>query len=372
MGIYFDHAATTPVDPRVLEKMLPYFSQYPGNASSSHSDGRKASRALAEARQALASAIGALPEEIYFTSGGTESDNWALMGMAGEAKNRHIITSAVEHHAVLDCCRALEKRGVSVTYLPVDHQGCVDPARLEEAIRPDTCLISIMYANNETGTIMPIPELARIASSRGIPFHTDAVQAVGHIPIDVGRTNISMLSLSAHKFYGPKGVGALYIRRGLEPEKLMLGGAQEHNRRAGTYNTPGIVGMGEAARLAAAEMEQRAGKERRLTQQLLQELSWDPAIQLNGSGENRLPGHLNLMFSGRSGRALSIYLDRQNVSVSLGAACSASNESASYVLQAAGRTTEEALSSVRFSLGWHNTEEEVAQAAEMIRNFCRL
>ncbi len=359
MGIYLDHAATTYTDKRVLEEMRPYFEKVYGNASSQHSYGREAQKAIMKARQQTAALIGCLTEEIYFTSGGTESDNWALKGIAEIAGKGHIITTSVEHHAVLDTCDYLKSRGFDVTNLPVDSMGRVSPEAVEQAIRPDTILISVMFANNETGVIMPIAEIGKIARRHDILFHTDAVQAVGHVPIDVKAMDIDMLSLSAHKFYGPKGVGALYIRQGVTIGRFMHGGAHEKGLRASTYNTPGIVGLGAAAQLAADTMEQNIRHERMLSGRLAEELTKLPGTYLNGGGAERLPGHLNVTFGGIEAEALMTYLDLEDIAVSTGSACSSGSFKPSYVLRAMGLSIEDARGSLRMSIGRENNLEQI-------------
>ncbi len=359
MGIYLDHAATTYTDKRVLDEMRPYFEKVYGNASSQHSYGREAQKAIMKARQQTAALVGCLTEEIYFTSGGTESDNWALKGIAEIAGKGHIITTSVEHHAVLDTCDYLKSRGFDVTNLPVDSMGRVSPEAVEQAIRPDTILISVMFANNETGVIMPIAEIGNIARRHDILFHTDAVQAVGHVPIDVKAMDIDMLSLSAHKFYGPKGVGALYIRQGVTIGRFMHGGAHEKGLRASTYNTPGIVGLGAAAQLAADTMEQNIRHERMLSGRLAEELTKLPGTYLNGGGAERLPGHLNVTFSGIEAEALMTYLDLEDIAVSTGSACSSGSFKPSYVLRAMGLSIEDARGSLRMSIGRENNLEQI-------------
>ncbi len=359
MGIYLDHAATTYTDKHVLDEMRPYFENVYGNASSQHSYGREAQKAIMKARQQTAALIGCLTEEIYFTSGGTESDNWALKGIAEIAGKGHIITTSVEHHAVLDTCDYLKSRGFDITNLPVDPMGRVSPESVAQAIRPDTILISVMFANNETGVIMPIAEIAKIARRNDILFHTDAVQAVGHVPIDAKTMDIDMLSLSAHKFYGPKGAGALYIRQGVNIGRFMHGGAHEKGLRASTYNTPGIVGLGAAAQLAADTMEQNTRHERMLTGRLADELTKLPGAFINGGEAERLPGHLNVTFPGIEAEALMTYLDLENIAVSTGSACSSGSFKPSYVLRAMGLSVEDARGSLRISIGRENNVEQI-------------
>lgn len=364
MGIYLDHAATTYTHKSVFEAMRPYFEEYFGNQSSQHGFGRLAEKAIHTARAQIAQLIGADPSDVYFTSGGTESDNWAIKGVAEAAGSGHIITSAVEHHAVLDTCKYLRSRGFEVTYLPVDKLGRVSAKDVEQAIRPDTILISIMTANNETGTIMPIAEIGKIARERDVLFHTDAVQAVGHIPISVNALDVDLLSLSAHKFYGPKGIGALYVRGGTQLAKFMHGGGHEKDMRAGTLNTPGIVGLGAAAALALADMDKNAAHESALSKRLADALLQLPETKLNGDAQDKLPGHLNISFGGIEGEALLTHLDLDDIAVSTGSACSSGSTKPSYVLKAMGLSTEEARGAVRMTLGRDNTEAEIDEVIE--------
>jgi cysteine desulfurase len=368
MGIYLDHAATTYVDKRVLEKMLPFFSDIFGNPSSAHGYGREAEKAVIAARQQAAKAIGASAEEIVFTSGGTESDNWALRGVAEKQGSGHIITSRVEHHAVLDTCRYLETQGFEATYLPVDETGMVRAESVKEALREDTILISIMFANNETGTIMPIREIGRIAREAGVLLHTDAVQAVGHVPVDVEELGVDLLSMSAHKFYGPKGAGAMYIRRGTPISKLLHGGAQESGQRASTLNVPGIVGLGAAVEIAAAEIESNAQHEAALTKQLKDGLLAMPGAKFNGHEAQRLPGHVNISFAGIEAEALLTHLDLEGVAVSAGSACSSGSTKPSYVLLEMGLSTVEARGAVRFTIGRENTAEDISAVIGITKN----
>ena len=367
--IYMDHSATTPVAPEVLAAMLPYFSDKFGNASSLHGFGREAKEALEESRQKLARLLNADPEEIVFTSGGTESDNIALRGIAYKNRNsgRHIITSQIEHPAILETCRSLEQEGFSVTYLPVNREGLVDLSELERAIRPDTILISIMHANNEIGTIQPLEEIGSLAAERDIYLHTDAVQTVGKIPVDVEAMGADLLSLSAHKLYGPKGVGALYIRRGTKIQSLATGGGHERGLRSGTENVPGIVGLARAADLAREEMAaegQRLTELRdRLAALVLQRVkeAW-----INGSMEKRLPGSLNFGFSYVEGESLLLYLDSKGVAVSTGSACSSHKLEPSHVLLALGLKPEECHGSLRITMGRSNSQEDADYVAECI------
>jgi len=367
--IYMDHSATTPVAAEVLEAMLPYFSQRFGNASSLHGFGREAKEALEESRQRVARLLNAHPGEIVFTSGGTESDNLALRGIAYKNRNsgRHIITSQIEHPAILETCRSLEQEGFSVTYLPVNREGLIELSELERAIRPDTILISIMHANNEVGTIQPLEEVGRLAADRDIYLHTDAVQTVGKIPVDVEAMGADLLSLSAHKLYGPKGVGALYIRRGTKMQSLSTGGGHERNLRSGTENVAGIVGLARAADLAGEEM---AAEGQRLSQ--LRDRLADLVLGrvkdawVNGSMEKRLPGSLNFGFSYVEGESLLLYLDSKGIAVSTGSACSSHKLEPSHVLLALGLKPEECHGSLRITMGRSNSQEQVDYVAECI------
>lgn len=366
MGIYLDHAATTYTEKAVFEAMRPYFEEFFGNPSSQHGFGRAAEKAVMKARSQVAALIGADSSDIYFTAGGTESDNWAIKGVAEAAGSGHIITSAVEHHAVLDTCKYLQGRGFDVTYLPVDGKGRVNPDDVKKAIRGDTILISVMTANNETGTIMPIRETGQIAREHDILFHTDAVQAAGHIPLHVDELDVDLLSLSAHKFYGPKGVGTLYVRGGITLNKFIHGGGHEKDKRAGTLNTPGIVGMGAAAEIALSDMDKNAAHEQALVKRLSEALLQLPESRLNGDPDNRLPGHLNISFGGIEGEALLTYLDMEGIAISTGSACSSGSPKPSYVLLAMGLSIEEARGAVRITLGRENTEEQIDEVIEKI------
>lgn len=366
MGIYLDHAATTYTEKAVFEAMRPYFEEFFGNPSSQHGFGRAAEKAVMKARSQVAALIGADSSDIYFTAGGTESDNWAIKGVAEAAGSGHIITSAVEHHAVLDTCKYLQGRGFDVTYLPVDGKGRVNPDDVKKAIRGDTILISVMTANNETGTIMPIRETGQIAREHDILFHTDAVQAAGHIPLHVDELDVDLLSLSAHKFYGPKGVGTLYVRGGITLNKFIHGGGHEKDKRAGTLNTPGIVGMGAAAEIALRDMDKNAAHEQALVKRLSEALLQLPESRLNGDPDNRLPGHLNISFGGIEGEALLTYLDMEGIAISTGSACSSGSPKPSYVLLAMGLSIEEARGAVRITLGRENTEEQIDEVIEKI------
>lgn len=358
--IYMDNAATTATRPEVLEEMLPYFTARYGNPSSIHSVGRDARRASEAARKQVAEAIGAEPREIYFTAGGSESDNWAIR-CAGELhKGKHIITSAVEHHAVLHTCAAMEKQGYRVTYLPVDEFGRVSLDAVKAAICEDTALITIMAANNEIGTIQPIAEIGQIAKAAHVLFHTDAVQAVGAIPVDVKAWNVDMLSLAAHKFHGPKGIGALYIRKGVRIHNLIYGGAQERGLRAGTENLPAIVGMGKAIELAVSELNKGVEHTAVLRDKLIHGiLETIPETRLNGHPTERLPGNVNISVRYVEGEALLMRLDLVGIEASSGSACTSGSLDPSHVLLAIGLPHEIAHGSLRLSLSYENTEAEV-------------
>lgn len=360
--IYMDNAATTATRPEVLEKMLPYFTEHYGNPSSIHSVGRDARKAVEAARRQVAEAIGAEPREIYFTAGGSESDNWAIRCAAAalEKKGKHIITSAIEHHAVLHTCAAMEKQGYRITYLPVDGDGLVNPEDVRKAISDDTVLITIMMANNEIGTLQPIQEIGRIAKEAGVLFHTDAVQAVGAVPIDVNSLNVDMLSMSGHKFHGPKGVGALYIRKGVKIGNLIYGGAQERGLRAGTENLPAIVGMGEAIELAVRELPEYTKKMTELRDRLINGILAEiPECRLNGHRTMRLPANVNVSIRYIEGEALLMRLDLAGIEGSSGSACTSGSLDPSHVLLAIGLPHEIAHGSLRLSLGTENTDEDV-------------
>ena len=364
-----DHSATTPVAAQVLQAMLPYLSDKFGNASSLHSFGLEAKEALEESREKVAKLLGASPEEIIFTSGGTESDNLALKGIArrNKDKGKHIITTNVEHPAILETCRKLEKEGFAVTYLPVTGEGLVDLATLEAAIRPDTILISVMHANNEIGTIQPLEEIGKLAAEKDIYLHTDAVQSVGKIPTDVNSLGVDSLSISAHKLYGPKGVGALYIRRDTKLESMVQGGGHERGLRSGTENVAGIVGLAKAAELCCEGMAmegQRLTKLRdRLASQVLERVkdAW-----INGTMKGRLPGSLNFGFKYVEGESLLLFLDSKGIAVSTGSACSSHKLQPSHVLLSLGLQPEECHGSLRITMGRSNTTEEVDYVAECI------
>jgi len=362
--IYLDNAATTRTAPEVVEAMIPYFTEMYGNPSAIYSLGSAGKKAINEARRTIAGAIGAKPEEIYFTAGGTEADNWAVKAAAESrsGKGKHIITTKIEHHAVLHSCAYLEKSGYEVTYLDVDGDGLVDTRALKEAVRPDTILISVMFANNEIGTIEPIREIGAIAREHGILFHTDAVQAFGQVPIDVEEMNIDMLSASAHKLNGPKGTGMLYIRSDVKIRSFVHGGAQERNRRAGTENVPGIVGFAAAVRRAQRIMEEKARKERELRDYLIGRIEREiPYCRLNGHREKRLPGNVNISFCFIEGESLLIMLDMRGVCASSGSACTSGSLDPSHVLLAIGLKHEEAHGSLRMTLSEENTKEELDQ-----------
>ena len=359
--VYADNSATTKLSERALGAMMPYLTDNFGNASSLYSLGEKSRAAVNEAREKIAAVLGASPREIYFTSGGSESDNWAIKGAAEAGKRKgkkHIITSVFEHHAVLHTLSALEKQGYEVTYLPVYENGIVKVSDLEAAIREDTCLVTIMFANNEIGTVQPIAELGAVCRKKGIPFHTDAVQAVGNVKIDVKEMNIDMLSLSAHKFHGPKGVGALYIRRGTVVTTLINGGAQEFGRRAGTENTAGIVGMAEALCEAAETMDERNARNREICDYIINEALKIERSRLNGDREKRLSGNINMCFEGIEGESLLLLLDFNGISASSGSACTSGSLDPSHVLLSLGLPHEIAHGSLRLTFGDGNTMED--------------
>ena len=370
--IYLDHAATTPVKPEVLEAMLPYFTEHYGNPSSIYKNAQRNRKAINDARAVVAEHLGAQPNEIFFTSGGTEADNWAVKGIAEALKEKgnHVITTNIEHHAVLHPCQYLEKQGFEVTYLEVNPDGLVTAEQVEAVIRPETILITIMYANNEIGTIMPIAEIGAVAKKHGITFHTDAVQAVGHLPIDVHAQNIDLLSLSGHKFYGPKGTGALYIRRGLKLPPLLHGGGQERNRRAGTENVPGIVGLAKAIELAGKNMEAKNAEIKALRDHLIDGIiERIPFCRLNGHREQRLPNNVNISFEFIEGESLLLLLDLNGIAASSGSACTSGSLDPSHVLLALGLPYEQAHGSIRFTLGENNTREEMDVVLEKLPAF---
>lgn len=359
---YFDNAATTPVREEVLQEILPYFREYYGNASSIYSIAKESKKALEAARAKVAAAIGATPDEIYFTAGGSESDNMALRGVVNASKKekKHIITTKIEHHAILHTAEFLETKGVDVTYLNVDEFGKISLEELENAIRPETVLISVMFANNEIGTIQPIAEIGEIAKKHGVLFHTDAVQAVGHVPIDVEKLQIDLLSMSGHKLGAPKGIGAIYIRKGTRISPLIFGGAQEKKLRAGTENIAGIVGLGKAAELAVAEMEETTKKLIALRDKLIHGiLESIPDSRLNGHPTDRLPGNCNISFSYIEGESLLLLLDALGIAASSGSACTSGSLDPSHVLMAIGLPHEIAHGSLRLTIDRENTEEQV-------------
>lgn len=368
--IYLDNAATTKTAPEVVEAMLPYFSEFYGNPSSIYSLAGESKKAIDQARETIAGALGAQPEEIYFTAGGTESDNWALKAAAEcyRKKGNHIITTKIEHHAVLHSCQQLEKQGFEVTYLDVDENGVVKLEELKKAIRPTTILISVMYANNEIGTIQPIQEIGEIAHEKGILFHTDAVQAFGQLPIHVDDCHIDMLSASGHKLNGPKGIGFLYIRKGVKIRSFIHGGAQERKRRAGTENVPGIVGLGKAVERAVKTMEERTAKERELRDYLIgRVLAEIPYTRLNGHRSLRLPNNANFSFQFIEGESLLIMLDMEGICGSSGSACTSGSLDPSHVLLAIGLPHEIAHGSLRLTLNEENTKEELDFVVESLK-----
>ena len=367
--IYLDHAATTPLAGEVLEAMMPYFSECWGNASAVYATGREARRAVEDARKAAAEAIGAQPQEICFTSGGSESDNMAIRGTARALKDKgkHIITTKIEHHAVLNPCKQLQQEGYEVTFVSPDREGKIDPEDIRKAVRQDTILVSVMTANNEIGTIEPVSEIGRICRENGTVFHTDAVQAAGSLPVNVQETGCDLLSLSAHKFYGPKGVGALYIREGTRLSPLIGGGEQERGLRAGTENVPGIAGLGKAIAMAGENLEQNAKHMCRMRDRLTEGiLSAVPGAAINGAMRDRLPNNCSLCFEGIDGEALLLRLDLAGIAASAGSACTAGSREVSHVLKAIGLTEKEAKSSLRLTTGIHTTEEEIDETVKII------
>ena len=368
--VYMDHSATTATDPDVVKAMLPWFSLMYGNPSSLYKIALESKAAIDDARKKVASALGAEPEEIYFTSGGTESDNWALVGVAfaNRKKGDHIITSAIEHHAVLHICKYLEKQGFKVTYLPVDKDGRIQTDDLRAAITDRTILVSVMFANNEIGTIQPVKEIGSVCRERGVLFHTDAVQAVGNLSIDVAEMKIDLLSLSAHKFYGPKGVGALYIRKGVRIDSYLHGGAQERRKRAGTENVPGIVGLGVAIEKAVQNIDNNVSRIRTLRDKLLDKILDEiPNTRLNGDRNDRLPGNINISFQFIEGESLLLLLDNAGIAASTGSACSSGSLEPSHVLLATGLPAEIAHGSLRLTLGLENTDEDVSYVFSEIK-----
>ena len=368
--IYLDNAATTMVNPKVVDAMMPFFTEYYGNPSSIYSFAGKAKEAVEDARAAIAGILGAKTEEIYFTGGGSESDNWALKATAEMygSKGKHIITSAIEHHAILHTCDYLEKQGFEITYVGVDENGRIKLDELKEAIRPDTILISVMAANNEIGTIQPLKEIGAIAKEHGILFHTDAVQAFAHIPINVDEMNIDMLSASGHKINGPKGIGIMYIRKGVKIGSFIHGGAQERKRRAGTHNVPGIVGMGVAAKIATEEMQERMAYECKLRDHLIERVLTEiPYSRLNGDRTNRLPNNTSFCFRFIEGESMLILLDQAGICGSSGSACTSGSLDPSHVLLAIGLPHEIAHGSLRLTLSEHTTMEEIDYTVDELK-----
>lgn len=368
--IYLDNAATTKTSKEVVDAMLPYFTEDYGNPSSIYEIGQRSKEAITKAREQIAQVIGAKTEEIYFTAGGSESDNWALKAAfeAYSGKGNHIITTKIEHHAILHTCEYLEKQGARITYLDVDENGLVDLEELQKAICPETILISVMFANNEIGTIEPVKEIGMIAKEHGVLFHTDAVQAFGQVPIDVNEMNIDMLSSSAHKINGPKGIGFLYIRKGVKIRSFVHGGAQERKRRAGTENIPGIVGYGVAAKRAAESMEERTKKERELRDYLIERVLKEvPYVKLNGDPVKRLPNNMNFSFRFIEGESLLIMLDMKGIAGSSGSACTSGSLDPSHVLLAIGLPHEIAHGSLRLTLGEDITKEDLDYTLEQIK-----
>ncbi len=368
--VYLDYSATTPTDPRVVEEMIPYFTEHFGNPSSIYSTGLEAKDAIEHAREQVAHLINAEPKELIFTSGGTESDNWALIATARrlQHKGKHIITSAIEHHAILHSCEYLAKEGFDITYVGVDHDGLVDPAEVEAAIRPDTILISIMYVNNEVGSVQPITEIGAIAKKHGVLFHTDAVQALGNVPIDVKTMNIDMMSMSSHKIYGPKGIGAIYIRSGVNLPTYIHGGAQERKKRAGTENVPGIVGFGKAAELACQNFNTHVAHVSKLRDHFIDRvLNEIPYTYFNGSKDHRHPGNANITFEYVEGESILLYLDFAGVSCSSGSACSSRSLQPSHVLTAMGIPVELIHGSIRFTFGNPTTMEDVDYTVDKLK-----
>ncbi|MGB6872639.1 MAG: cysteine desulfurase NifS [Dehalococcoidia bacterium] len=367
--IYLDHAATTPTRPEVVKAMLPYFTDAFGNPSSIYSYGQEAKGAIEEARTKVAELIGARSEEIIFTSGGTEADNFALEGVAyaNERKGNHVITTSIEHHAVMEVCKFLERRGFRITRLPVDKYGLVDPQDVKRAITDKTILISVMHANNQVGTIEPVEEIGKIAREAGVYFHTDAVQTVGHIPVNVDKLKVDLLSIAAHKFYGPKGVGALYVRKGTRLVSLIHGGEQEKRRRAGTENVPAIVGLGKAVELAGQEMGKEAERLAYLRDKLIKGLVEKiDRIRLNGHPTRRLPNNVNVSVDFVEGESMLLNLDLEGICASTGSACSSASLEPSHVLLALGLPAEQAHGSLRFTLGRENTGADVERVLEVL------
>ncbi len=368
--IYLDNAATTQPFSEVLDVMLPFYGRYYGNPSSGYELGEESKKAIEKAREMVASTLYVEPETIYFTSGGTESDNWALRFAvkSGGRKRPHIITSGIEHHAILNTCAELERQGVRVTYAPVNRAGIVDVNFLERAICPDTVMISVMYANNEIGTIQPVEHIARIAKKRKILFHSDAVQAYGQVPVEPARLGIDLMSASGHKFNGPKGTGFLYAGKGLDLKPMLYGGGQEKKMRAGTENVPGIVGLGKAARMSHQILNRKMQYETMLRDYLISRLFREiPGVKLNGSSILRLPGNVNISIAGINGGAVVALLDLEGICISAASACSAGSDKPSHVQMAIGNSTEEAYGALRFTLGPQNTKEELDKTVEALK-----
>ena len=365
--IYMDHAATTPVRPEVLEAMLPFFSERFGNPSTLYSVGADAKGAVETAREQVAAIIGSSPSEIFFTSGGTEADNWAIRGVLLKSKGRHVITSKIEHHAVMETCHDLERDGAEVTWLDVDADGLVSPADVAAAIRKDTALITIMHANNEVGTIEPIEEIGSIAAGRGVTFHTDAVQSAGKITVDVARLGYNLLSISAHKIYGPKGVGTLYIKKGTRIAKFMHGGEQENRRRSGTLNVPGIVGLGKAAELARLDLESERARFIALRDRLIDGImAAIPDSLLSGPRTNRLPHNVHFCFKGIEGEGIILRLDHNGICAATGSACTSATLDPSHVLLAMGRPHELAHGSLRMTFGRSTTDADIDKVLDVL------
>lgn len=367
--VYADNAATTRVSEPVLKSMLPFFTEHYGNASSIYEMGRNAQKDIELAREKVAKALNASPSEIFFTSCGSESDNWAIRGVCEKLApkgKKHIITSVFEHHAILHTCQYMEKHGYDVTYLPINEQGFVNPEDVRNAIRDDTAVVSIMYANNEIGTIQPVKEIGAICREKKVIFHTDAVQAVGNVPIDVQEQNIDILSLSGHKIHAQKGIGAIYIRKGLSLPNLIFGGAQERNKRAGTENVPAIVGLGTAIEIAVADIPEKAERVTAMRNRLIDGILKLPRTRLNGSRENRLPGNCNISIEGVEGESLLLMLDMNGICASSGSACTSGSLDPSHVLLALGLKHEVAHGSLRLSISDENTDEDIDYILEVV------
>lgn len=369
--VYADNAATTCISEKVLESMMPYLKEQYGNASGIYRKGREAKIAIENAREKIAKAIKCSPNEIYFTSGGTESDNWAITGVIESYKaegKTHIITSAFEHHAILNTCLNLRKKGFEVTFISPDSDGIINPEDIEKAITEKTALVSIMYANNEIGTIQPIKKIGQICKNKGVIFHTDAVQAFGHINIDINEQNIDMLSISGHKIHSPKGIGALYVRKNINISKFIYGGEQENGKRPGTENVPAIVGLGTATEEALKSLEKKSQKIRNLRDKLISKILEIPETKLNGSHEKRLSGNCNVMIKGVDSESLVLMLDLKGICISGGSACTSGSDEPSHVLLSIGMSNEEAKSSIRFSIDENNSEEDIEYMAKELKN----